>query len=88
MICEIKKNDQYSGISLSVREKNPAVKLYEFFGFNKILESEVKNRTGVFLTMLMLFEEHRKVLCEKIIGEIPSIESGDRPSNLTASNRL
>jgi ribosomal protein S18 acetylase RimI-like enzyme len=36
----------YPAISLSVRENNPAVNLYEKLGFIKIIGSEIMNRAG------------------------------------------
>ncbi|QFZ92420.2 GNAT family N-acetyltransferase [Synechococcus elongatus] len=37
---------QFPAISLSVRAENPAIALYERFGFGKIPNSEIKNRVG------------------------------------------
>ncbi|WP_338441063.1 GNAT family N-acetyltransferase [Synechococcus elongatus IITB4] len=37
---------QFPAISLSVRAENPAIALYERFGFEKIPNSEIKNRVG------------------------------------------
>jgi ribosomal protein S18 acetylase RimI-like enzyme len=36
----------YAGLSLSVRESNPAVRLYERLGFHRVPGSEVVNRVG------------------------------------------
>lgn len=38
----------FAAISLSVRSENPAIALYERLGFEKIPNSEVKNRVGGF----------------------------------------
>jgi GNAT superfamily N-acetyltransferase len=45
------------GISLSVRETNPAVRLYERLGFRLVPGSEKRNRVGTrSFTMLLRFE--------------------------------
>lgn len=38
--------EHFPGVSLSVRETNPAVRLYERLGFTRVPGSEVKNRVG------------------------------------------
>lgn len=49
---------KYPGISLSVRAENPAVRLYERFGFKLIPGSQLTNRVGtVSQTMLLKFEK-------------------------------
>jgi ribosomal protein S18 acetylase RimI-like enzyme len=43
---------RYAVVSLSVRESNPAVRLYERFGFKKVVDGEVGNRAGgISITM-------------------------------------
>jgi GNAT superfamily N-acetyltransferase len=37
---------RYPGISLSVRDDNPAVRLYERLSFRKVAGSDMKNRVG------------------------------------------
>ena len=44
----------FPGVSLSVRQENPAVRLYERLGFRKVTSSEQRNRVGsVSITMLL-----------------------------------
>ena len=50
-------NQSHPGISLSVRSDNPAIALYERFGFQCIENSEETNRTGgTSYTMVKYFE--------------------------------
>jgi GNAT superfamily N-acetyltransferase len=44
----------YAGLSLSVRNSNPAVRLYERFGFHKVPGSEVRNRVGGYSCTMVL----------------------------------
>ena len=44
-VLEMTEN-RFPAVSLSVRADNPVVKLYERFGFVKVPESEIINRTG------------------------------------------
>lgn len=47
----------YAGLSLSVRDSNPAVRLYERFCFQKVPGSEVMNRVGGYsFTMVLTLE--------------------------------
>lgn len=47
----------YVGLSLSVRDSNPAVRLYERFCFQKVPGSEVMNRVGGYsFTMVLTLE--------------------------------
>jgi GNAT superfamily N-acetyltransferase len=46
----------YTGLSLSVRESNPAMRLYERLGFQRVPGSEVVNRVGGYsVTMILNF---------------------------------
>ena len=45
---------RYPGISLSVRTDNPAVRLYERLGFEKVAGSEQANRTGTTSYTMLL----------------------------------
>ena len=45
-ILEIAKN-QFPAVSLSVREDNPVIRLYERSGFTKLPDSEITNRIGI-----------------------------------------
>ncbi|MEM9093024.1 MAG: N-acetyltransferase [Cyanobacteria bacterium P01_F01_bin.53] len=48
---------QFPAVSLSVRGNNPAVHLYQRFGFQSVTGSEVKNRTGgTSFTMVRTFD--------------------------------
>ncbi|MGC1462087.1 MAG: GNAT family N-acetyltransferase [Terracidiphilus sp.] len=55
--CLISKaQSKYAGICLSVREDNPALRLYERLGFRKVAGSEMTNRLGTqSANMLLLF---------------------------------
>jgi ribosomal protein S18 acetylase RimI-like enzyme len=44
----------YAGLSLSVRDTNPAVRLYERLGFECVLGSEVLNRVGGYSFTMVL----------------------------------
>lgn len=47
----------YPAISLSVRDDNPAIRLYQRIGFAKVEQSEVTNRTGgASFTMIYQFK--------------------------------
>jgi ribosomal protein S18 acetylase RimI-like enzyme len=49
--------EKYPAISLSVRAENPAVRLYERFGFKLVPGSHITNRVGtVSQTMVLQFE--------------------------------
>lgn len=48
---------RYSGVSLSVRMENPAIRLYERLGFRKTSETPIINRVGTqSLVMLLSFD--------------------------------
>ncbi|MEM9448656.1 MAG: GNAT family N-acetyltransferase [Cyanobacteria bacterium P01_E01_bin.6] len=50
--------DRYSGLSLNVRIGNPALRLYERFGFRIIPDSNVINRVGgQSVTMALIFHD-------------------------------
>lgn len=52
----VEAKSKYPGICLSVREDNPAVKLYERLDFKKLLGSEMRNRVGTrSFNMLLRF---------------------------------
>ncbi len=61
----------FSQMSLSVREDNPVVKMYERYGFVKVEGSEHKNPAGTYsFTMLKVFgDEVSKVEEEKSLEE-------------------
>jgi ribosomal protein S18 acetylase RimI-like enzyme len=44
----------YTGLSLSVRDSNPAVRLYERLGFQRVPGSEVMNHVGGYSFTMML----------------------------------
>lgn len=49
---------RFPAVSLSVRDNNPAVRLYERFGFVRVPASNVQNRTGGYsFTMICEFVE-------------------------------
>lgn len=49
--------EHYPGLSLSVRAKNPAVRLYERLGFRRVEGSDVVNRVGALsYNMVLRFE--------------------------------
>ena len=49
---------RYSGVSLSVRLDNPAVRLYERFGFRRTSQRPIINRVGTESTVMLLgFDE-------------------------------
>ena len=45
---------RYSGVSLSVRNDNPAIRLYERFGFRRTSESPIVNRVGTESAIMLL----------------------------------
>ena len=50
---------QYSGVSLSVRTDNPAIRLYERLGFRKMSASPIVNRVGTeSVIMFLSFERN------------------------------
>lgn len=49
-------SQKYRGVSLSVRESNPAVRLYKRLGFRKVPEREMVNRVGgISIIMELVF---------------------------------
>ena len=55
-LCQV----HYSGVSLSVRIDNPAVRLYERLGFRRTSASPIVNRVGTeSVIMLLSFERNR-----------------------------
>lgn len=49
---------RYSGVSLSVRLSNPAIRLYERFGFRRTSQNPVVNRLGTESAIMLLeFDE-------------------------------
>ena len=53
-LCETR----YSGVSLSVRINNPAIRLYERVGFRRTSESPIVNRVGTeSVIMLLSFDQ-------------------------------
>ena len=49
---------RYRGVSLSVRTDNPAVRLYERFGFRRMSEGPIVNRVGTeSIIMLLRFDQ-------------------------------
>lgn len=49
---------RYAGVSLSVRIDNPAIRLYERFGFRRTSESPIVNRVGTeSIIMLLKFDK-------------------------------
>ena len=45
---------RYAGVSLSVRTDNPAIRLYERFGFRRTSESPIVNRMGTESVIMLL----------------------------------
>lgn len=51
---------RYSGVSLSVRLDNPAIRLYERLGFRRMSASPIVNRVGTeSVVMLLSFDRNR-----------------------------
>jgi len=47
---------RHAAVSLSVRESNPAVRFYQRFGFKRVVDGDVANRTGsISFTMKLEF---------------------------------
>jgi len=82
LFCEVSK--VFSQMSLSVREDNPVIKMYERNGFVKVEGSAHKNRAGTYsFTMLKKFGEVAEEVQPKMTLEEERFIKSFKPTNET-----